>query len=947
MKIEKLVIYGFGRHENRTIDLTDQMALFYGPNEAGKTTMQQFIIQILFGFPSRNQTQLLRYEPKTGGKYGGQLHISDPVYGKLVVERVKGKSSGDVTIFFEDGRRGSETDLKQLLRNYDRASFEAVFSFSIHELQGLEGLSETELSRTLLASGTTGIDAVTRLESRLEKEMAVLFKKNGRNPEINVLADELRAIEGELKEYRQRTELYGPYLERLREIEQRLTAIEAEETATDQKLKQLGKWQQAAPLLADKKTVTEQIKAIGLVQFPLDGKRQMDRLVDKLSETKASAEHLLNQQNSLPELDAGGSVAAFENLLNRESDWHQLRLQLEQKRNEHAELSEDRQTTLSLLGLSEQQALAMDVSLSNEEQLVNKLKDLDVEEEEQRFRLRKLQEEKNKLAQTEMQLTSFLAGEPSGKERLAAEQWPAISAKLAEAKAASKFQTANSGNSQLVNTILIAMGVFVAAYGFIQSFVLLMVLGAAAIGTGVWLFLKMPKPAELSAEYQRTLKEYAGKESSYDAISKKVAEFDHQLDSLMAQRDAIKKNIAIYSFEKPALPAKAAYQQQLQKIGLQPESSRTMVLELFEKLRKVQSIHSRLERIFSEIRVLEDRQKDWLVKAQAACGKELAAGELMPALRTELSQRKRQQEQWQKMKEKRAGLLQESGRLAVYRDQLEKEQLALVEHAGAEDVFAFYQTADEWERKQQLERKLALIDGQLESIGEIGLPESWQLDDAEQAVESCLLQLARCKTERNGLLAEQADKQQLTRLLLSDTSYEEKQQEFEEKKAEFTELARQWSVSKAIVEAINQTMNELKDKKLPAVLDNAQLYFNRLTGGAYKGLAMSMDGYFEAERQDGSYFRIAELSQATKEQAYLALRLSLAKSMRNSHPFPIIIDDAFVHFDRSRLQQMINLVTELQKEHQFIYFTCHESMQQAWPNAQIIKVANTERSVHS
>ena len=160
-------------------------------------------------------------------------------------------------------------------------------------------------------------------------------------------------------------------------------------------------------------------------------------------------------------------------------------------------------------------------------------------------------------------------------------------------------------------------------------------------------------------------------------------------------------------------------------------------------------------------------------------------------------------------------------------------------------------------------------------------------------------------------------------------------------------MAHRWSVNKAVVEAIKQTMDELKDKKLPAVLDNAQLYFNRLTTGAYKGLTMNMAGYFEAERQDGMYFRIAELSQATKEQAYLALRLSLAVSMKSSHPFPIIMDDAFVHFDRSRLQQMINLVTELQKEHQFIYFTCHEGMQQAWPNAQIIKVANTERSVHS
>ncbi|MGH2319245.1 AAA family ATPase [Planococcus sp. SE5232] len=946
MKIEKLIIYGFGRHENRTIDLTDQMALFYGPNEAGKTTMQQFIIQILFGFPARNGTQL-RYEPKDGGKHGGQLHISDPQYGRLVIERIKGKSAGDVTIWFEDGRRGAEAELKQLLRNYDRASFEAVFSFSIHELQGLEGLSETELSRTLLASGTTGIDAVTRLEGQLEKEMAQLFKKGGRTPAMNRLADELRSIEGELKEYRERTELYGPSIERLREIERRLLTSESEEAQIDQELKKLGKWQQASPLLADKKRLTEQIQALEFVQFPADGKRQMDRLMDKLSETKADVDHAVNQQNSLPAVEAGEPVSILENLLNRESDWHQLRLQLEQQRQEHTELSEDCEITLSLLGLSKQQALAVEVSLSNEEQMLGKLKDVDVEEEDQRFRLRNLQEEKNKLAQTEHELTSFLAGEPPGKERLAAEQWPAISAELAEAKAASKFQQASSGNGPLINYMMIVLGLILAAYGFIQTSAVLMVLGAAAIGVGIWLFLKTQKPGELSAEYEAVLNEYAGKESEYEAVAKKVAEFDRHLDHLMAQRDAIKKKIVSYSTAEPDYSAKVAYRHYLSQIGLQPEVSRTMILELFGKIRKVHHVHSRLKRIEDEIRVLEERQKEWLEKAEAACGKELAAGELMPALRSELAHRKQQQAEWLKIKEKQAGVEQEISRLTVYREQLEKEQQNLLEYAQAENVPAFYHAADAWERKQQLERELALIDGQLQSIGDNELPDGWQLADVELAMERCQIQLAKLKAERHELLAEQADKQQLTRLLLSDTSYEEKQQEFEGKKAEFTELAQQWSINKAVVEAINQTMEELKEKKLPAVLNNAQLYFDRLTNGAYKGLAMNMDGYFEAERQDGTYFRIAELSQATKEQAYLALRLSLAISMKNSHPFPIIMDDAFVHFDRSRLQQMINLVTELQKEHQFIYFTCHEGMQQAWPNAQIIKVANTERSVHS
>src|SRR5690606_30461587 len=137
----------------------------------------------------------------------------------------------------------------------------------------------------------------------------------------------------------------------------------------------------------------------------------------------------------------------------------------------------------------------------------------------------------------------------------------------------------------------------------------------------------------------------------------------------------------------------------------------------------------------------------------------------------------------------------------------------------------------------------------------------------------------------------------------------------EEKKARFNDLAHQWWVNKAIAEAIRNTMDELKEKSLPAVLDKACVFFQRLTGGAYTAMEIHPDGHFEAIRRDHMRFRIAELSQATKEQAYLSLRLSLAVSMQKSHPFPIIMDDPFVHFDRLRLQQVIDLIKELQTDH--------------------------------
>ena len=81
-------------------------------------------------------------------------------------------------------------------------------------------MDEDELSRTLLASGTTGVDSLLQLEKRMEKEMGELFKKSGRIPEMNVKMMELRELEMELKDEQEKVGEYAPSIERIQEIDE-------------------------------------------------------------------------------------------------------------------------------------------------------------------------------------------------------------------------------------------------------------------------------------------------------------------------------------------------------------------------------------------------------------------------------------------------------------------------------------------------------------------------------------------------------------------------------------------------------------------------------------------------------------------------------------------------------------------------------------------------------
>ncbi|MCM3612372.1 AAA family ATPase [Planococcus sp. MERTA32b] len=945
MKIEKMTIYGFGKHENLTLDLNDELAVFYGNNEAGKTTIQQFIIQILFGFPSRNQSAS-RYEPKTGGKYGGQLHLNDAQYGKVIVERVKGKAAGDVTVYFEDGTRGAETELKKILREYDRSSFEAIFSFSIHELQGLDKMTEEQLSRTLLASGTTGVDAITKMESELEKDMGMLFKKGGRNPQLNGLIEQLRNDERELKEHRGQADSYGPFLEQLEGLDSRLAEIEERENIISNSLSEVVKRRQAAPVAQRKRQLEEQLASLSVGFFPADGSRRMERLTERISDAAAKMKQAERELSALPEPATGiKSGDALEELLEKESEWLGFLSQYKNAEEEAEKLNDELGRQLGLTGMGLDDALEFDASLINEEKLRNLAEEADREEDNSRFRERELQEEKKKLIDAEKEMSYLESVAPTPEQLEAAAKWPENALKLAEAKAMKRLGAEPA--NQVFSFILMALGAAGVLAGFLSDDMLIAIIAFAAAAAGTWMIMKnRKKPGSMEEDLDDVIQRYSGKEAEMEMLQRKIAEHDRKVEETLRVISKADQKIEELIKNLDMQPAKKELANYLGGIGISTSASSSVVIELFQTTRKVQELYSKLLRTEEVLKNAEIEKAAWLQKAAEAAGKSIQAGELYSVLRAEAKNLHEIKDGNQRIADKRKTLTEEAERHSGYLQELELERAALLEESGTADIEQFHQFHLEWQRKKELEQELELVTSQWQAIGAADPEEDETEYSLKERINTLEQELSQLKNERNQILNERAELQQKVNHLLTDEEYEMKLQKYEEKKARFNELALRWSVDKAIIEAIRSTMAELKEKSLPAVLSKACEFFGRLTGNSYTAIEIHPEGHFEAVRRDNIRFRIAELSQATKEQAYLALRLSLAVSMQKSHPFPIIMDDPFVHFDRLRLQQVINLIKELQTDHQFIYFTCHEDMCRAWPEAQVIDVANTGRSVY-
>ncbi|MDB5505135.1 MAG: hypothetical protein JWR89_5037, partial [Tardiphaga sp.] len=78
-----------------------------------------------------------------------------------------------------------------------------------------------------------------------------------------------------------------------------------------------------------------------------------------------------------------------------------------------------------------------------------------------------------------------------------------------------------------------------------------------------------------------------------------------------------------------------------------------------------------------------------------------------------------------------------------------------------------------------------------------------------------------------------------------------------------------------------------------------------------------------AARADGERVAIAGLSEGSRDQLFLALRLALLER-RTHQPLPFIGDDLLTSFDEARTAATLELLAAAGRERQMIVFTHHQ-----------------------
>ena len=153
--LKHIKIDAFGAFSNRLVGpFAPGLNVVFGPNEAGKTTLSQFVGGVLFGW---EEARGLRntYKPANAERAGALLFADDATGETLQVSRVRNA----------DGLQGDVS----VVADIDRETFKTMFSLSSDELRRLKNTSDVAAKLLTAGSGTgaSPAHALAELQQRL------------------------------------------------------------------------------------------------------------------------------------------------------------------------------------------------------------------------------------------------------------------------------------------------------------------------------------------------------------------------------------------------------------------------------------------------------------------------------------------------------------------------------------------------------------------------------------------------------------------------------------------------------------------------------------------------------------------------------------------------------------------------------------------------------------
>ncbi|HET6882325.1 MAG TPA: AAA family ATPase [Pirellulales bacterium] len=299
---------------------------------------------------------------------------------------------------------------------------------------------------------------------------------------------------------------------------------------------------------------------------------------------------------------------------------------------------------------------------------------------------------------------------------------------------------------------------------------------------------------------------------------------------------------------------------------------------------------------------------------------------------------------------------EDRGRLETLRKQREKQAAAqadakqaaaqaravlqeLCREAGCDDAERLPELEEQGARSSELracernlQEQLSLLSGGqslAEFVAEVGRVEADQLPNRLEELRRRVAELEVCRdTLLNTVTLETKALADMDASAVAAEAEEQAQSLAAEIVGDVESYVRLRLASAVLRAAIER----YREKNQGPVLERASRLFAQLTVGSFSGLRADYNERGEAvlvgvRGRDGRAVTVEGMSEGTADQLYLALRLASLENYLNLHePAPLIVDDILVNFDNQRSLATLDVLGDLSRRTQVIFFTHHEHL---------------------
>ena len=972
-------IYGFGKWVDVEIRfLQNTVHIFYGENEAGKSTLQNFLLFMLFGLPPKQRRM---YRPKTSSKMGGRLTIFKEDIGEITIERIDNEQNGSAICYLQDGKVEGEEWLQLQFKGFTKTMYESIFAFSALDLNKIRNLKGRDFGETLLDIGITGATNIQTIEKSLDNKLGELFKKAGKVPKINVQLKELdtlltkrQQIQKEERTYRDKTVQANQLNENIRQHKLKLSRLNDQLNHVEKTIESLSSIHQYLNI-KEKLTLYP-----ANIRFPEQGVERFQLLKEPLFTLKS--EYAVLQEYERQYLEKQTKLES--KLMDKEvyEEAVTIRKKLEifdqsnrviddltkriQKLNIH--LNAETSKLPETIQLQEMKGISLPYYIEKQwNELKHQVEALQTEEEQLQYTHQQLRNKEDELKQQRDLLTDRLLADDKIKEM---EEQVFVSDESDRVRKLLQ-NLGNSKEKKHTKAILYAT-FFIIVLLNISHFLLfeipfflfvILILVMISVGSLIVQKLSMKQTDKLFEILQNNFNENELTESKKEKMKKMIEEqykLRHTFDSIQKdlrslESEKIKWKERQFSFSQQKDRHQLLIEKQYEAYPFLRSIPVSHWPEFYYVLKRIIELQNEKKSLLNKYKQLEDEKVELKSETVHLLTKlkQQVDNQSFINLKETIKKLVNQHDEYLQKSEQYRSLINENKEkqknVKKKIESYKKEMKILFSEAYVENEEEFFRVANLTKQKQELEAAYEKLKEQLSiRFNEFEMKE-WEnqkinlthLEKEKKVLEEKIEAIEQNLEEDRQKLA---DVTAQIKQLEGSTSLSENTYLMEMGKEKLKQLVKEWAVYKAAKELLLETKRSYREKMFPKIFTKTSTYFSKITEGAYhRVIAPDENELLQVETPSKILYDVNDLSQGTIDQLYISLRLAMSEVIIENQNIPFLMDDAFIHFDEIRTKRIMEIMKEISKKQQVILFTCKRDILEFVNDQQITYL---EKSVH-